>query len=91
MARYFFHRIDGGFDPDTDGTECDDLQVARLEALSYAAGLLRDHPEFVWADREMRIAVVDEWDHLLFTILIRVIETERDRMIARDDVTTEAG
>lgn len=35
-ARYFFHRMDGSFDRDNDGTIIDSVTVARAEAIIYA-------------------------------------------------------
>ena len=52
MPRYFFHRLDGGFDPDLDGTDCADLLEARLEAIVFAGASVRDKPELVWAGGE---------------------------------------
>lgn len=80
--RYFFHRIDGGYDRDQDGTECADPQAARLEAALYAAGTLRDHPELLWADEGFRIEVCDE--NGLFVAAISIQASHRRRNWASD-------
>jgi hypothetical protein len=43
MTRYFFHIRDGGvLIEDPDGTECEDVAAARIEALSSARDLLAE-------------------------------------------------
>ncbi len=74
MTRYYFHRTDGGFDPDTEGTELPDLDAARVEAVRYAAGTVRDHPDYVWDGNDFRIEVTDEGGLLMCTIVILGID-----------------
>lgn len=79
MPRYFFHRVDGGFAPDPDGTELPDLDAARTEAVLYAAQSIRDRPDYVWRGRDFRVEVTDEGGALLCTIVVLGI----DAMAAR--------
>ena len=74
MPRYFFHRTDGGFDPDTEGTELSDLDRARVEAVRFAAGTVQDHPDFVWDGKDFRIEVTNEGGLLLCTIVVLGID-----------------
>ena len=79
MPRFFFHRTDGGFDPDLEGTELPDLTAARLEALRFAAATVKDHPEQVWAGSPFRVEVSDETGMLLSTVIILEIDTPAAR------------
>lgn len=54
MPRYYFHRLDGGFDADTEGSELKDARDARLHAIIYAAALRRIIPR--WFGRAERCA-----------------------------------
>ena len=74
MPRYFFHRTDGGFLPDRDGTELHDLETARVEAVQFAAGTIRDHPDYVWDGRDFRVEVADEAGMLLCTVIVLGID-----------------
>lgn len=75
MPRYFFHRKDGGFQPDRVGTECDDVPSARLHAILFAAATLKEKPELVWAGGEMRITVSDAKNILVTTIIVLAVDT----------------
>ncbi len=70
MPRYFFHRTDGDFDPDREGTELPDLDAARLEAIKYAAETVKDSPDQVWSSTPFRIEVSDDTGMLLSTAVI---------------------
>ncbi len=70
MPRYFFHRTDGGFTPDHDGTDLPDLDAARVEAVYFAAGSVKDHPSYVWDGRDFRIEVADDAGMLLCTVVV---------------------
>ena len=74
MPRYFFHRTDGGFDPDTEGTDLPSLDAARIEAVQFAAGSVKDHPDYVWDGKDFRIEVTNESGLLLLTIVILGID-----------------
>ena len=83
MARFFFHRLDGGFDPDTEGTECTDLHAARIEAILYAAGTVRDRPDYVWRGQELRIEVTDEQGALVADVLIKCTDATSPNAVDR--------
>ena len=70
MPRYFFHRTDGGFEPDIEGTQLPNLDAARAEAVRFAAGVVQDHPDYVWEGRDFRIEVTDEGGMLLCTVVV---------------------
>lgn len=74
MPRYFFDRRDGGFDPDDDGTELPDLDAARIEAVNFAAGTIRDRPDYVWDGKEFRVEVSNEEKTLLYTVIVLGID-----------------
>lgn len=52
MPRYYFHVEDGQSYTDLQGTELDDLQAARREAVRFAGSLLADQPEQFWGAGE---------------------------------------
>ncbi|WP_428977746.1 DUF6894 family protein [Lichenibacterium minor] len=79
MPRFFFHRTDGDFDPDREGTELPDLNAARLEAIRYAAATVKDHPIEVWSGTTFRIEVSDDTGMLLSTVIILEIEAPAAR------------
>ena len=79
MPRYFFHRTDGGFEPDREGTELRDLNAARLEAIRFAAATVKDHPEQVWSSTPFRIEVSDHTGMLLSTVIILEVEAPAAR------------
>ena len=79
MPRFFFHRTDGTFDPDREGTELPDLKAARLEALHYAAASVRDRPDLVWSGSTFRVEVSDDTGMLLSTVIILEIESPAAR------------
>ena len=60
MTRYFFHVQDGTDRPDHDGTEYDDLDAARAEAVSLLGEMVKDLDGRFWAHPEWRLTVVDE-------------------------------
>ena len=70
MPRYFFHRADGTFDPDEEGTEYPDLAAARVAAIHFAAESIKDKPDEVWKGHNFRIEVSDETGMLLCTVVI---------------------
>ena len=70
MPRYFFHRVDGGFDADRIGTELRDIQDARIEAVAFAGETLRKHPDIIWAGHEMTIQVTNESGRRVFMVKI---------------------
>ena len=73
MPRYFFNRVDGIRDQDTDGLELPSIDHARYEAVAFAADTLKDDSFALWDGGEVRIEVVDSEQILLFAILISAI------------------
>jgi len=68
LPRYFFHIADGIVRPDSEGTELPNLAAARIEAVTTAGQMLRDHAVDFWSSNDWRVIVTGE-DHLvLFTI-----------------------
>lgn len=82
MPRYFFHRTDGGFDVDHEGTELKDLQDARVQAILYAAGTMKDRPDYVWDGGDLRVEVADESGILLMTVIVMVVDAVTPDAIA---------
>lgn len=83
MPHYFFHRLDGGFDIDREGAELKDAREARLEAILYAAGTVRDHPEMVWDGGEMRIEVTDDDGRVVSTVVVMSIDAQTPESIRK--------
>lgn len=81
MPRFFFHRTDGGIDPDQEGTEMPDLDAARIEAVRFAADSVKESPELVWSGSTFRIEVSDETGMLLSTVIVLEIEAPAARGI----------
>lgn len=70
MPRYYFDRRDGGFDPDTEGTELPGLEAARIEAINYAAAAVKDRPDYVGEGNDFRVEMFDERKLLLYTVVV---------------------
>lgn len=79
MPRFYFHRTDGAFDPDDEGTEFPDLATARSEAIRFAAETVKDNPEEVWAGDAFRVEVSDEEGMLLCTVVILGLDAPASR------------
>ncbi len=74
MPKYFFNLADGQVNLDREGSEVASLQQARVEAVVYAASMLRDRPEEVWAGGNWRVEVADERGVLLFTVVVMALD-----------------
>ena len=78
MPRYFFHIQENGSGLDDEGTELEDAEAARQEALRTSGGILRDGDGArLWSGRPWRLWVTDQPGGLgntLFTIEILAIE-----------------
>ena len=73
MPRFFFHVADSVLVPDEEGTELADLAAARVEAVTVAGAMLRDHaPEF-WNSGEWKVIVTDEDRLILFSICCQAL------------------
>ena len=68
MPRYFFDIKDGQDFPDLQGSEWKDLAEARIEAVRYAAEVLREMPERFWNAELWTLSVSDQNRKLLFTL-----------------------
>ena len=87
MPRYFFHRTDGTFDPDDEGTELANVGAARMEAVRFAAGTVDDNPEQVWQGSDFRVEVTDESGMLLCTVIILGIDAPAARGLRQSKAT----
>ena len=76
MARYFFNVVEDGHKVDTIGADYPDPEIARCEAVRFAAQVLKDEPERVWRGTEIRIEATDTWGTILFTLLIAGVDAE---------------
>lgn len=74
MPSYFFHRFDDDLDPDIEGTHCADLHAARREAILYAAGFMKDHPEQLLGGSNTIIEVTDAKGAIVTMITISAID-----------------
>ena len=68
--RYFFNQMDGEVKLDDEGVDLDSFGEARLEAVRYAASVLRDHPTLVWTGQDFRVEVTDINKLILFTVIV---------------------
>ena len=83
MPRFFFHRTDGYFDPDNQGTEFPSLATAKLDAVRFAAESVKESPEDVWLDGTFRVEVSDEQGMLLCMVIILGIDTPAARALRK--------
>lgn len=74
MPRYFFHLCDGTDDIDEQGHELLDDDAARLEAVRYGGGLIKDDPALLLRDQNLRINVTDEERNLRFAIVMIAVD-----------------
>ncbi|WP_372852129.1 hypothetical protein [Sphingomonas sp.] len=68
MPRYFFDIKDGHDFPDLQGSEWKDLAEARIEAVRYAAEVLKEMPERFWHAELWTMSVLDHNRNPLFTL-----------------------
>ncbi len=68
MPRYFFDIVDGEDFPDLQGSEFADLAAARVEAVRYAAEVLKEMPERFWNCELWTMTVSDPCRNPLFTL-----------------------
>ncbi len=72
---YCFFKVAGAVrDPEQVGLELASLSDAKIEAARFVAELMRDRPEAVWQDEDLRVEVSDETGLLLFTIIVLGID-----------------
>ena len=60
MARYFFHVINGSFDPDLAGTECATPNDVKAQAVTAAGAMLSDQGIKLWNTGRWDMFVADE-------------------------------
>lgn len=68
MSRYFFDIKDGQDFPDLQGSEWPDLTAARVEAVRFAAEILKEMPDRFWNCEEWLMTVSDQHRKPLFTL-----------------------
>ncbi|MBC9032148.1 hypothetical protein IAG41_07075 [Sphingomonas sp. JC676] len=68
MPRYFFDIVDGEDLPDAQGSMHADLAAARVEAVRYAAEVLKEMPERFWNCEQWTMSVYDYNRLPLFTL-----------------------
>lgn len=82
VPRYHFNVYDGVSEPDLEGTELPDWQVARLEAIRLAGEILKDDPHRIALGEDWRIEVTDSTGLILFQMMFQVVEAP---VVRRDD------
>jgi hypothetical protein len=68
MPLYHFNVEDGRKYPDITGTEFDNLEAARTEAVKRSGTLLRDNAESFWGGHGWKLVVTDDRHMVLFTL-----------------------
>ena len=68
MERYFFDIKDGHDLVDEHGSEWPDLAAVRMEAVRYAAEVLKEMPERFWNAEEWTMSVLDRHRKPMFTL-----------------------
>ena len=71
----FFNQAGAVYHPDVEGIELPTMSDARIEAVGYAAGMLRDRPELAWLGDEFRVEVTDENQLILFTFIAMGVDS----------------
>lgn len=74
MPRYFFDLADHQNDIDTSGTELQNADAARRQAVVFAGAYLRDHPELIWDGKEIRVIVRNSDDLTIFTVIVLAVD-----------------
>jgi hypothetical protein len=82
VPRYYFHTAGDGQDRDDEGVELATDAAARVEAIQFAGAVMRDQPDVLWDGREFRVFVTNEWQALLFTIVMKAIDEPREDQAA---------
>lgn len=76
MPRYFFNVVEDNHKVDVVGADFPDAETARMEAVRFAADLLKSEPGRAWKGAELRIEASDVWDTVLFTLIITGVDAE---------------
>lgn len=77
MPRYFFNIEDHVRDEDEQGIELADARQARLHAIAFAAGVLKDDPEMVWDGREFSVNVTEADGTPVVDVIVRAEEHQK--------------
>jgi hypothetical protein len=85
VPRFFFHVSDGRDYPDLQGTVLASLSDVRVEAVRFAADLLKDNARRFWEGEEWSMRVADDQDLTLFTLMFvavdaAIIPPKRDQL-----------
>ena len=81
MPRYFFHVSDSVVIPDLEGVVLADDDAARLEAVTTAGAMLRDHAREFWSSGEWKVIVTDAQRIVLFTISCQALAAPRPPLV----------
>ena len=73
MPRYFFDIADGEDFLDHQGSEWPDLAAARVEAVRYAAEVLKEMPERFWNTEEWVMTVRDTLRRPILTLAFTAV------------------
>jgi hypothetical protein len=74
MPRYFFHIEDGSTVRDEEGTELEDMAVAKCEAVKLAGQMICDSASSFWDKEEWKLTATDERGLTLFCLHVVGIE-----------------
>lgn len=83
MPVYYFHASNGAPVHDRHGTNLNDDEDARVEALRYAGDLLKWSPDLLTEHSQLRVMVTDDRGALLFTVVTLVVEVPQVQRISR--------
>ena len=68
--RFFFNLAGAVYDPDNSGVELTGIAEARHESVKFIGEMLRDQPDVVWLDEEVRVEVTNRDRLVLFTVIV---------------------
>lgn len=68
MPRYYFDIADGEAFPDRQGVDLPDLAAARVEAVRFAAEVLKEMPERFWHCELWTMTISDTYRRPVFTL-----------------------
>lgn len=76
MPIFHFNLADHKFEPDDEGTELADADVARVQAVIFAGSYLRDNPGLIWDGQRFEVQVVDDGGAKVFTVAVETINED---------------
>ena len=68
--QFFFNQLQGEVKLRDEGLEFATVIEARIEAVRYAAEVMRDDPKVIWTGQDFRIEVTNADKLVLFTVVI---------------------